>query len=59
MLGSLAAGVGSEWLGLIASGPAALMGWREIEPVVADQRRTAQALSAVARFVRARDGRTA
>ncbi len=59
MLGSLAAGVGSEWLGLIASGPAVLMGWREIEPVVADQRRTAQALSAVARFVRARDGRTA
>lgn len=57
MLGSLTAGVGSDWLGLIGSGPAALTGWREIEPETADPRRAVPALSAIARLVRTRDRR--
>jgi len=31
MLGSLTAGAGADWLGLIGSGPAALVGWRRLE----------------------------
>jgi hypothetical protein len=50
MLGSLTAGAGSDWLGLIGSGPAALTGWREIEPDAAGPPRAVPALSAVTRL---------
>ena len=39
MLGSLVAGAGSDWLGLIGCGPAALAAWRRIEPAAADSRK--------------------
>lgn len=59
MLGSLTAAAGSDWLGLIGSGPATLTGWRAIEPDTTDPRRVLPALSAVTRLVWTRDNRSA
>jgi len=39
MLGSLAAGAGADWLGLIGAGPAALTAYRALEPAARAPRR--------------------
>ncbi len=56
MLGSLVAMSGSDWLGLIGSGPATLTSWRPMESEAPGARRTSPSMSALARFGRARDG---